>query len=367
MLTSGHDVYDNRIYYKEILSLKKHYDEIYLVAPGKESFVTKQGVTVKCFKGRTSWHDRMRPMKEMYQIALEIHADVYHAHEPDSFQVALKLKKKTGAKAVYDSHEYHPEAFAEHFSYGKSIVKNLIYRYEKNMAEHADYIITVNNILVNKFKKYNKNVALLPNYPVLSEANIEKEYFKKPVFVYTGGLRDDRGTMKILEAVKNVKNDCRFIFIGGFENDSYKEKVENYIKNELNGRDITFTGKIPHLEVFNYLKCADAGFVLLMPVNLRYVNSEPIKLFEYMMSKTAVIASAFPMMKNIVEGSKCGYTVDPENAISIAKTIDYIAENREEAKAMGLNGYADVVNKYNWSYPEDKLLSLYRSFEQDGK
>lgn len=363
MLTSGHDVYDNRIYYKEIMSLKKHYNEIYLVAPGLENFVTPDGITVKCFKGRSSWHDRMRPMKEMYKLALEIGADVYHAHEPDSFQVALKLKKKTGAKAVYDSHEYHPEAFAEHFSHGKGIVTNLIYKYEKSMAKNADYIITVNNILVDKFKKYNKNVALMPNYPVLKEANVEKEYSSKPVFVYTGGLRDDRGIMKILEAVKNVKNECRFIFIGGFESESYKEKVNNYIKTELKGKDITFTGKIPHLEVFNYLKCADAGFVLLMPVNWRYVNSEPIKLFEYMMSKTAVIASNFPMMKNIVEGSKCGFTADPENAKDIAKTIDYIAENREASKAMGLNGYTNVVKKYNWLYSEEKLLSLYRSFE----
>lgn len=94
ILTSGHDVYDNRIYYKEILSLKKLYKEIYLIAPGEKDFVTKDGIVVRSFRKRKAWYDRIRPMRDIYKIAKEINADVYHAHEPDSFQIAVKLKKK---------------------------------------------------------------------------------------------------------------------------------------------------------------------------------------------------------------------------------------------------------------------------------
>lgn len=153
MLTSGHDVYDNRIYYKEILSLRKKYDEIYIVAPGEKNFTTEDGVIVKCFPKRKNWRDRIRPMKDMFSIAKEIKADVYHAHEPDSFQVAVKLKKNFGAKIIYDSHEYYPEAFSEHFPSCKKLMEKVIYTYEKNIAKKADCIISVNDILVNKFKK----------------------------------------------------------------------------------------------------------------------------------------------------------------------------------------------------------------------
>lgn len=362
MLTSGHDVFDNRIYYKEILSLKKVYDEIYIVAPGEKDFVTEDGVIVKCFEKRKNWHDRIRPMKDMFEIAKEIKAHVYHAHEPDSFQVAIKLKKAIGSKAIYDSHEYHPEGFAEHFKLGKGIVEKAIYTYEKSLGKNADYIISVNEILINKFKRYNKNVVLLPNYPVLNE-EVEKNYNEKPTFIYVGGLREDRGIFKTLQAIKKVNEDCKYIFVGPFETEDFKNKCENYLKEELKNKDVIFVGKVPHVKVFDYLKKAHAGFVLLQPDNWRYVNSEPIKLFEYMISKTAVIGSSFEMMEKIVKNPDSGVLADPSSEDDIARAITKIAGDLEAAKRMGNIGYHKVCKSYNWNVCEKRLLEAYKSLE----
>lgn len=360
ILTSGHDVYDNRIYYKEILSLKKQYNDIYVVAPGEKDFITEDGIVVKCFAKRKNWHDRFRPMKEMYNIAEKINANVYHAHEPDSFQVALKLKKQLGSKAIYDSHEYHPEGFSEHFKAMKTPITKLIYVYEKFMGKKADYIISVNEILVNKFKEYNNNVALIPNYPVLHLASQEKKLSEKPTFIYVGGLRDDRGIIKILESIELIEEDYKYIFIGPFENLEIENKVKVMLESQLKGKDVIFTGKVPHKEVFKYLEEAWAGFVLLQPINWRYINSEPIKVFEYMMSQTVVIASDFPMMKNIVESSNAGIVVNPTNCQEIAKSIKKIATDVENVKVQGKCGLKAIEDRYNWSICEERLLKLYR-------
>lgn len=365
ILTSGHDIFDNRIYFKEIMSLKKKYDEIYLVAPGEKEFVTEEGITVKCFSKRKAWYDRVRPMNEMFNIALQIKADVYHAHEPDSFQVALKLKKILNSKAIFDSHEYHPEAFAEHFKIGKEFFTKLIYLYEKKMAKEADYIISVNNILINKFMKYNDNVALIPNYPILNLHLSEKEYNETPTFIYVGGIREDRGILKILESIKLTKGKYKYVFIGAFGSDQLKTKVNNFIEKEIPDEDITFTGKIPHLDVFQYLNSADAGFVLLQPENWRYVNSEPIKLFEYMITRTAIIASDFSMMKNIIKSSESGVTVDPTNVDKIAGVIDYLANNRDKVETMGNNGHEAIVEKYNWNKMEIEIHEIYEKLNKD--
>ncbi len=360
ILTSGHDVFDNRIYYKEILSLKKVYNDIYIVAPGEKDFITDDGITVKCFRKRSSWHDRLRPMKDMFNIAKEIGADIYHAHEPDSFQVALKLKKHLGSKAIYDSHEYHPESFSEHFKFMKRSITKVIYKYEESMGKKADYIISVNDILVNKFKTYNDNVALIPNYPVLHLSSKEKQLSYKPTFVYVGGLREDRGILKILESIKLIGEEYRYIFIGGFENKIIEARVKELLNGELKKADIKFTGKIPHIEVFKYLQSSWAGFVLLQPVNWRYINSEPIKVFEYMMSQTPVIASDFPMMKNIIKSSECGVLVNPEDCNAIADTIKKMAKEIEIIKKQGKNGLVAIENKYNWNICEQRLLKLYK-------
>ena len=359
MLTSSHSIFDNRIYYKEILSLKKKYDEIYLVAPGDKDFVTDEGIVVKCFSKRSTWHDRLRPMREMTKIGLSIKADVYHGHEPDSFQVALRIKYKLGSKAIYDSHEYHPEAFSEHFKFGRKLFEKIIYYYEKRIAKKADFIITVNELLIAKFNKYNKNTALVPNYPVLKDVKTEKLYGEKPTFIYVGGLREDRGILKILEAIECVESDNRYVFVGRVEDNIFYEKIQAFIKSKLSNADITFTGNIPHIEVFEFLKMADAGFVLLQPTNWRYMNAEPIKLFEYMISETAVIASDFPIMKKIIEGADCGYTIEPNDIKKIARTIDKISMDREKAKEMGKRGLEKVKAKYNWGVVEKELYRVY--------
>jgi glycosyltransferase involved in cell wall biosynthesis len=363
ILTSGHDVFDNRIYFKEILSLKKIYSEIYMVAPGEKDFITEQGIIVKCFKKRKAWYDRFRPMKEMFDLAFNINADVYHAHEPDSFQVALKLKKRLNSKAIFDSHEYHPEAFAEHFPVGKTLVTKIIYLYEKIMCKKADYIISVNDILVDKFKRYNKNVALIPNYPNME--SVSKEYSEKPTFIYVGGIREDRGILKILEAIELVDKDYKFVFLGSFQTEEFKFKIENFLENNLKNKDIVFPGKVPHLEVFNYLKKADVGFVILQPNNWRYINSEPIKLFEYMISKTAIIASDFPMMRTIVEDAQCGVLVNPTDKESIADAIRLLGIEREKTKQMASKGNEIVVQKYSWSIVEKTLLHAYSKLEKN--
>lgn len=359
MLTSSHSVFDNRIYYKEILSLKKKYNEIYIVAPGDKDFVTDDGITVRCFKKRSSWHDRFRPMKDMTRIGLEINADVYHAHEPDSFQVALRIKDKLRCKAIYDSHEYHPEAFSEHFKYFKGLFRNIIYFYERNIAKKADYIITVNELLINKFSKYNKNTALIPNYPVIGKGELKKEYEEKPTFIYVGGIREDRGILKILEAIELVRSECKYLFVGRIEDQAFFKGVQAFIEERLKGVDITFTGNIPHVEVFEYLKRADAGFVLLQPTNWRYMNAEPIKLFEYMISETAVIASDFPIMKNIIDEADCGYTISPDDVEIIAKVIEMISDNRENTREIAKNGLQKVKSRFNWSIVEKELYKVY--------
>ncbi len=365
IITSGHNIFDSRIYYKEILTLKKIYEEIYLIAPGEKDFTTQDGIIVKTFKGRSSQLDRFRVMKEIYEKALQVNADVYHAHEPDSFQVAVKLKKAMkNIKIIYDSHEYHPEGFAEHFSWGRNIVTKLIYTYEKRLAKQADYIVTVNEILVEKFKKYNDNVVLLPNYPVIANDTVNKRYGSKPIFTYVGGLTKDRGILKILEGIKLVENDYKYVFIGNFSDSNFQNEVKNYVSENLKNKDVVFTGQIPHKEVFNYLEESYGGFVLLQPNNWRYINSEPIKLFEYMISKTAVIGADYPMIKNIVNKCNCGILAKADSPEAIADAIKNLGENSEMAKKMGERGHEQVKKYYNWDIVKDKLMSMYLELEK---
>ena len=74
-----------------------------------------------------------------------------------------------------------------------------------------------------------------------------------------------------------------------------------------------------------------------------------------------VVASNFPLWKEIIEGAKCGICVDPLNPEEIAEAIQFIIEHPAEAEQMGRNGRKTVEERYNWGVEESKLLDFYKN------
>ena len=73
-----------------------------------------------------------------------------------------------------------------------------------------------------------------------------------------------------------------------------------------------------------------------------------------------VIASNFPLWRDIIEGNDCGLCVDPLDPKAIAAAIDFLINNPERAQQMGENGQRAVTKYYNWSIEEAKLLDFYK-------
>jgi glycosyltransferase involved in cell wall biosynthesis len=89
------------------------------------------------------------------------------------------------------------------------------------------------------------------------------------------------------------------------------------------------------------------------------VDAQPNKMFEYMSAGVPVISSNFPLWREIIEGNDCGVCVDPLDPSAIAQAIDHLVAHPEEARRKGENGRRAVLEMYNWSIEEGKLLSFY--------
>jgi len=77
-----------------------------------------------------------------------------------------------------------------------------------------------------------------------------------------------------------------------------------------------------------------------------------------------IIASNFPLWREIVEGNQCGLCVDPLEPKAIGEAIQFLIDHPAEAEKMGKNGRQAVEQKYNWSIEEDKLLKLYKELSE---
>ena len=87
-------------------------------------------------------------------------------------------------------------------------------------------------------------------------------------------------------------------------------------------------------------------------------------MFEYMASSIPVVASDFPLWREIVENNECGLCVDPLNPKAIGEAIQYLIDNPAQAERMGGNGRKAVEGKFNWPVEEEKLLDLYKGLKK---
>ena len=90
-----------------------------------------------------------------------------------------------------------------------------------------------------------------------------------------------------------------------------------------------------------------------------HVDALPTKLFEYMGAGLPVIASDFPLWRGIVDGQQCGILVDPTSRVEIAKAVDWMYENPEDARKMGENGRRAIRDHLNWESESTKLRQVY--------
>lgn len=111
-------------------------------------------------------------------------------------------------------------------------------------------------------------------------------------------------------------------------------------------------------EVRDLYGSVQAGLVVLHP-EPRFMTSYPVKMFEYMAAGLPVIASDFPLWRTIIDDAKCGILVDPLDPAAIARAVEWVMLNPEEAEEMGERGRLAVESQYNWDVEARKLIALY--------
>lgn len=121
---------------------------------------------------------------------------------------------------------------------------------------------------------------------------------------------------------------------------------------------IRFIGKISREEVNELYGKSRAGLVIYQPA-ANHMESQPIKMFEFMAAGLPIVASDFPLWKAIIEDSQCGICVNPQNPEAVKNACEKLLFNPVEAECMGKKGRYAVEHKYNWKAEEKALLSLY--------
>src|SRR5690606_22521440 len=171
---------------------------------------------------------------------------------------------------------------------------------------------------------------------------------------YVGGLSRIRGVSQVVEAIEKVDPPCALVVAGPFG----EKGLEAELRAMPGWRSVDFKGVISREDVAQLLSKSMAGVVTFLDAP-NHRDAQPNKLFEYMSAGIPVIASNFPLWREIVEGNHCGVCVDPSNPDEIARAIVCLIENSVEAETMGANGRRAVLEKYIWESEKRILLDTY--------
>jgi glycosyltransferase involved in cell wall biosynthesis len=285
------------------------------------------------------------------KFALKGEWDIFYAHDLDTLHIGVFLKIRKRKILIYDSHEYYSDLMSDNM--GKWAAKPTLY-WEKMLYRNIDLIITVNDILAEKFRKKHKKVRVIRNAVDLRLFDATPEHHSTdnnvPVVIYIGGITKSRGIREFVLSKKYLKNPAVYQIIG---HGTLKHTIERIIENEeLDGVNILpwiEFGKVPY-----YIKRADIGVMPYQPVP-NYFHVTPTKMFEYIAGGLPVVATNLPEIKQVIDNCKCGLFIDSTKPRDIAKKLDYLIEHPEESRQMGKRGRKYVEEHFNWRDEEDKL------------
>jgi glycosyltransferase involved in cell wall biosynthesis len=206
--------------------------------------------------------------------------------------------------------------------------------------------------------------SIVPPSPNPIEIKHLKEYLncdKKIVFLYFGASEKLRKIEFIIDAFEKVNKErpnTILILLGAEQVDL--KRLEKYIHKKNLANVTRLIGKVPRIDVINYITISDITLSIIPPLKY-YLVSTPAKLIESMVLGKPVIANNLPFQQKILMESKGGICIEYD-LDELTNSMIYLADHLQDASKMGKAGQDYIINNLSFNAIVDKMKNVYDSF-----
>jgi len=304
----------------------------------------------------------LRSLKRRYDL-------VYVHNMPDILVLSALIPKALGARVILDQHDPMPELMTTIFGLGQdSLIVRLIRRLEKWSLGRANLVLTVNMACKRIFASRSctpEKIGVVMNSPDeeifplrISRAQpaIDQAPNSSFVIMYHGSLVERNGLDLAVEGLARVRKS-----VPGAELRVYGAKTAFLERVMELARDLGLEGAVRYfgpkrLEelVWEIEKC-HVGIIPNQRNAFTEINT-PTRIFEYLAMGKPVIAPSTPGILDYFTEDSLLF-VQPGNSADIARQIEYVARNYQEAIRVAERGQ-QIYLQHTWKQERTTLVGL---------
>ena len=281
---------------------------------------------------------------------------VVHAHDLNTLRPGTRLAHASGARLVYDAHEYHR---ARNGMTPRE--QQRAGRLEDRLAPRADLLITATDSWADDLAgRWGRRPVVVRNAPARRERVAAVDLHAatgaaadRRLLVYVGSVQSGRGIEESMAALPLLP-DCDLVVIGyGAHGPALRAAArEAGLRNRVH-----FLPPVDNEQVVDWVAGADVGLCLIVNTSFSYYTSLPNKLLDYVQARLPVVTSDFPEMGRVAREHEVGEVCDPAEPASVAAAVRKVLD--------GGDAYAGALltasERLTWEAESARLLAGYRA------
>jgi glycosyltransferase involved in cell wall biosynthesis len=270
--------------------------------------------------------------------------DVLHYHAID---LTFPLYS-VGIKKPKIAHFHSQLDFYERYAISRLILKNM-----------ADLYIAISYNMIDELIKLGVKEDKIRYLPNGVDTNIFKPSGVKEenLLVFVGRITFGKGLHVLLNALEYLKTKVHLVIIGPPDwNIHYFQQIQNQIgmENRKGFHEVSYLGM---QEQETVVKWCQKASVFILP---SFIEAAGISIMEALACETAVVATNIVGIREVVEISKSGILVPPNNSKELANAIQYLLDNESARTKLGKQGRKCVLEIFTYKNIIERLTQIYK-------